>query len=85
MKQTNTNDIIYKYRTLTGIKNAILKHKKVWITPDDKHYIYAVLKKNGDVWINFGLTDETASLHDAMIRIDDFLSFQRSIGLLGGN
>ena len=84
MTNTRSNDPIYKYRTLTGIKNAILKHKKVWLTPDDKHYVYAVLKDTGQIWINFGLTDETASFHDALIRIDDFLSFQRSIDLLGG-
>lgn len=79
-----TERTIYKFRTLTGIRNAILKHKKVWLTRDDKNYVYVELKKDGQVWIHYGLNTEITKLHQGIINIDYFLSFQRSTDLLGG-
>lgn len=71
-----------KVKSLTGVKNALLKHKKVWLTLDEKEWIYA--EYNGKtVWINFGMDSETASFHVALNRIYDFLTFKRSIDMLG--
>lgn len=73
-------------KSLTGVKNALLKYKKVWLTMDGDSYIYAEIQGAKDtktVWINFGLTSETASFHNALKSIFDFLSFKRSIDLLG--
>ena len=68
-----------KIKSLTGIKNAILKHKKVWITIDDKNWVYAELRPNGSIWINYGMNDnEAAEFHAGLTEIYDFLSFKRS-------
>ena len=78
--------------SLVGIKNAILKHKKVWLTLDGKTWVYAELKSDGRVFINYGLSWETISwggdkdavgnekvlLHKVLTNIFDFLSFKRS-------
>jgi len=71
-----------KIKSLTGIKNAILKHKKVWLTIDDKNWVYAEMRKDGNVSINFGLSELTTSFHAALTDIFDFLSFKRSTDLL---
>lgn len=87
-----------KIRSLTGVKNAVLKHRKVWLTMDGKTWVYAELKSDGCVLINYGLSSETVKmgddsygvgdekvmLHKAMGNIFDFLSFKRSTDLLGG-
>lgn len=73
-----------KIKSLTGVKNAILKHKKVWLTMDQKSWVYAVLKSDDHVIVNYGLSHETVTLHKAMANIFDFLSFKRSTDLLGG-
>ena len=71
------NDNEVKVKSLTGVKNAILKHKKVWLTIDEKTWVYAEWE-HPTVRINYGLTSENASLHVAMTQIYDFLSFKRS-------
>lgn len=71
-----------KIKSLTGIKNAILKHKKVWLTIDEKNWVYAEKKNNDKVWINFGLSDETIGFHKALTEIYDFLGFKHSTDLL---
>ena len=71
-----------KVKSLTGVKNAILKHGKVWLTIDGKSWVYAEKRKNDKVWINFGLNDETVSFHKALTEIYDFLSFKHSTDLL---
>ena len=73
-----------KIKSLTGVKNAVLKHRKVWLTLDEKSWVYAELKSDGSVIINYGLDEQTTSLHIAMGNIYDFLSFKRSTDLLGG-
>lgn len=68
-----------KIRSLTGIKNAILKHKRVWVTMDEKYWVHAELRPNGIIQINFGLDDlETGDMKYAMTQIFDFLSFKKS-------
>ena len=71
-----------KIRSLTGVKNSILKHKKVWLTIDQKTWVYAALRSDGSVFVNYGLDDERVKLHEAMGNIFDFLSFKRSADLL---
>lgn len=73
-----------KVKSLTAVKNAVLKHKKVWLTIDGKSWVYAALKSDGSVFINYGLDEQTTTLHIAMGNILDFLSFKRSTDLLGG-
>ena len=73
-----------KIKSLTGVKNAILKHKKVWLSLDEKSWVYAELKPDGSVFINYGLDEQTTRFHIAMANIFDFLSFKRSTDLLGG-
>ena len=74
---------IAKIRSLTGIKNAILKHKRVWLTMDEKSWVFVELRDNGTIQVNFGLDDfKTGDLKYAMTQIYDFLSFKRSIDQL---
>jgi len=72
-----------KVKTIGGIRNAILMHKRVWLTKDGKEWVYAQLKKDGKVFVNYGLSADTRSLHDSIWDIDYFLNFQKSINLLG--
>lgn len=72
-----------KVKSLTGVKNAILKHKKVWLTIDGKNWVYVEMRKSGIVRINYGLdADDSPNLHHAVIQIYDFLSFKHSTDLL---
>lgn len=73
-------ETIARVKSLTDIKNALLKHKQVWLTMDGRTYVYAKYY-HSKVWLNFGLADEVCSFddalfHDAPTRIYDFLSFQ---------
>ena len=73
-----------KVKSLTGIKNAILKHEHGWITLDKKTWVFAGINADGSIFVNYGLSHERVSLHKAMGNIFDFLSFKRSTDLLGG-
>ena len=73
-----------KIKSLTGVKNAVLKHRKVWLTMDGKSWVYAEVRPYGLVFVNYGLDAERVTLHKAMGNIFDFLSFKRSTDLLGG-
>lgn len=61
-------------KTLTGIKNAILKHKKVWLTMNGKTWLYVELRKDSSVFINRGLNADTLPFKSAMVNILNFLS-----------
>ena len=72
-----------KIKSLTGVKNAVLKHRKVWLTIDGKNWVYAEIRAGNILWINFGLNDEeTTDFHLGLTDIFDFLSFKRSTDLL---
>jgi hypothetical protein len=80
MKQLEVKKVkqetIVKIESLTGIKNAILKHKKVWLTRENESHVYAELNKDGTVWVNYGLSNDTRTLHDSIMDIGSFLSFK---------
>lgn len=69
-------------KSLTGIKNAILKNKKVWLTIDGNNWVFVELRKDGSIWINYGLDEQETTFPIAIKNIYDFLSFKSSIDLL---
>ena len=77
MKETTV-----KIKTMRNIKRAIKRHKKLWLTMDGKGFVYAELRKSGQVWINYGLSDQVAGMKKAVMDIHDFLSFENSINQL---
>ena len=67
-------DSIIKVNSLTGIKNAILKHKKVWLWSGNRPPGYVYAEWDGEkVWVNLGMTAYSMPLKEAMIKIDGFL------------
>ena len=74
-----------KIKSLAGVKNALLKHKKVWLTMDGKTFVYAEIRPGNCIWINYGMDENHATdFHLGLTDIFDFLSFKRSTDLLGG-
>jgi len=74
MKEKKMDKTRIWINSLTGVKKALLKYGKVWLTMDGETYIYAEVKDSQTVWINFGLTEETVNFHESLTRIFDFLS-----------
>ena len=67
-----------KIKSLTGVKNAVLKHKKVWLTMDGKTWVYAEKRAGNILYVNFGLDDhETTDFHLGLTDIFDFLTDDR--------
>lgn len=69
-------------KSITGIKNAILNKKKTWITIDGNNWVFVELRKDGKVWVNYGLDEQETTFKIAIKNIYDFLTFKRSTDLL---
>ena len=62
-----------RVKNVTGIKNAILKHKKVWLTIDGKNWVYVRVLSGAALFINYGLSHERAAFGAGIRNIYDFL------------
>ena len=71
------SDSIIKVNSLTGIKNAILKYKKVWLRTDSVNAGFVYAEWDGEkVWVNLGMTAYSMPLKEAITKIDGFF-YQR--------
>lgn len=70
-------------KSLKDIRYNILKKKKTWITVDGNNWVFVELRGSDLLWINYGLDEQETTLKIGIKNIYDFLTFKRSIDILG--
>lgn len=69
-------------KNLKDIIFNILKNTKVWLTIDEKEWVYVELRKGGSLWVNYGLDEQETTFDIGVKNVHDFLTFKRSTDLL---